>query len=400
MNNALRSTIAATLCLAISACVSPDAEQAQTASASLPALPEMAEVDEVVSRLMRTEGVPGLALAVIDKGEIRYIKSYGLRDVESGAVLDNDTVMYGASLTKFVFATYVLQLVDEGRIDLDKSIADYLPAPLPEYEDYSDLEGDDRWRKLTMRILLGHSTGFPNFRFFPPKGGYDPEGKLQFYFEPGSRYGYSGEGYYIAQLVVEEALNLKVGEELQRRFFDRFGMKRTGMTWRNDFAPNMSTGYTVEGEARGHNARSNARAAGSMDTSIADLAAWVAVFMRSEGLSENSRAEILSPYIAITSRHQFPSLDSAVDPRNEEIGLAAGLGVVTWQSPTGLGFFKGGHNDTTDNMLVCLENGRRCVVLLSNTAKGDKVFPQIVQSVLGNTQMPWRWEYNSPDTLE
>jgi CubicO group peptidase (beta-lactamase class C family) len=398
MKKAIRPFIAAILGLGSVACSFPFFEQTQEDSDSLRgALPQIEEIDAVVSRVMETEEVPGIALAVIDAGEIRYIKSYGFRDIESGAALNNETVMYGASLTKFVFATFVLELVDEGEIDLDRSIADYLPKPLPEYEDYTDIAGEEHWRELTMRILLGHTTGFSNYRFFPPEGGYDPEGKLKFYYAPGSRYGYSGEGYYVAQLVIEEGLNLDVGEEIQRRIFDRFGMKRTGMTWRDDFAPNISIGYTMEGERRGHNARSNARAAGSMDTTIADIAVWIAAFMRNEGLSAEARAEILKPHIAIRSRRQFPTLDPAVNPRNEEVELAAGLGVVTWQSPSGLGFFKGGHSDTTDNLLVCLENGKRCVVLLSNTAKGDRVFPQIVRSILGDVRLPWAWEYSSLD---
>ena len=77
--------------------------------------------------------------------------------------------MYGASLTKAVFAYTVMQLVEEGRIDLDRPIADYLPKPLPEYGNldaygnWGDLAGDERWRRITPRILLTHSAGFANF---------------------------------------------------------------------------------------------------------------------------------------------------------------------------------------------------------------------------------------------
>ena len=88
--------------------------------------------------------------------------------------------MYGASLTKAVFAYTVLQLVDEGRIGLDVPIDRYLDKPLPDYTEaavedkyarWSDLAGDERWRKLTPRILLTHSAGFANFGFLEPDGG-------------------------------------------------------------------------------------------------------------------------------------------------------------------------------------------------------------------------------------
>lgn len=98
--------------------------------------------------------------------------------METETPLDENTVMYGASLTKFMFATYVMQLAEEGKIDIDVSIAQQLPKPLPAYERFADLHGDERWKQLTLRVLLSHFTGFPNYRFFPPTGGFDPNGKI------------------------------------------------------------------------------------------------------------------------------------------------------------------------------------------------------------------------------
>ena len=118
---------------------------------------------------MQLTGAQGMGLAVIENGEVSYVGSYGRRNA-SGAGLNIFTIMYGASLTKAAFAYMVMQLVDEGVIDLDTSIAKYLPKPLPDYpteEKYapwSDLKGDERWRKLTPRILLTHSSGFTILR--------------------------------------------------------------------------------------------------------------------------------------------------------------------------------------------------------------------------------------------
>ncbi len=120
---------------------------------------DAAAIDAEARRLMARESVQGLALAVIEDGEVVHVAAYGRRNVERDLPLTTDTIMYGASLTKTAFAYMVMQLVDEGRLDLDASVADLLPRPLPEYEDYADLAGDERWRALTPRILLTHTIG-------------------------------------------------------------------------------------------------------------------------------------------------------------------------------------------------------------------------------------------------
>ncbi|GAH37575.1 unnamed protein product, partial [marine sediment metagenome] len=132
-----------------------------------------AALDAKAQQLMAAAQVPGLALAVIENGRIVHLRAYGERNVAERLPLEADTTMYAASLTKTMFAYAVMTLVDEGRIDLDRSIADYLPKPLPAYDKYADLAGDERWRKLTVRRLLDHTSGFPNFRFFTAKG-YEP----------------------------------------------------------------------------------------------------------------------------------------------------------------------------------------------------------------------------------
>jgi hypothetical protein len=75
--------------------------------------------------------------------------------------------------------------------------------------------------------------------------------------------------------------------------------------------------------------------------------------------------------------------------------VAAGLGVITFNGPQGRGFQKGGHNDSTGNTWVCLERQKSCVVILSNDVRAEPMFPGIVQSVLGETGMPWSWEYGA-----
>lgn len=365
----------------------PGAAQAERMSAA-----RAAAIDAEIRAAMARTGARGLALAVVEDGRPVLVRAWGHRN-QAGAPLGTDTVMYGASLTKSVFAFLAMQLVEEGRLVLDRPVAAYLPRPLPDYGNleaygaWGDLAGDDRWRALTPRMLLSHSSGFANFSFF------EPDGKLRFHFAPGTRYGYSGEGIILLQFALEQGLGLRVGDEAQRRVFDRFGMTRTSLVWRPGFAGDLADGWDANGRAEPHDQRGRVRAAGSMDTSIADFARFAAAFSRGEGLSEATRAEMLRPQLAITTRSQFPTLQPEAPAERRWPGLAAGLGLVLFEGPQGRGYFKGGHNDTTANIWACLERGRRCVVILANDVRAEPAFPALVDSILGETGLPWRWEY-------
>lgn len=354
------------------------------------ALPSGELMDAEAQRLMAIEDVKGMAFAVIDRGQVVHVAAFGLRNVEKRLPLKTDTVMYGASLTKAVVAYLVLQLVDEGKLTLDTPVADLLSKPLPEYAEFADLAGDDRWRKLTPRMLLNHTSGFANFRWI------DDDKTLRFHFDPGTRYGYSGEGFYLLQTVLEEGLKIDLGADAQRRVFDKFGLTRTSLQWRPDFAGNLADGYALDGSFEPHDERSSVSAAGSMDTTISDQAKLWAAIMRGDGLSTASRAEFVRSQFPITSARQFPTLLTATDARGPAIGLSAGLGVIAFDGPAGHVWYKGGHNDWTGNQVICLERGQRCLVLLANSVAAEKIYPALATFVLGNTGMPWWWELGTP----
>jgi CubicO group peptidase (beta-lactamase class C family) len=356
------------------------------------------QIDREARRMMRETNVQGLAMAVVDDGQVAFVRSWGHRNVAANLPLQPDTIMYGASLTKFVFAYMVMQLVDEGALDLDRSIAAYLPRPLPDYPLYEALKSDDRWRKLTPRILLTHSSGLANFAFL------EPDEKMRIHFEPGSRYAYSGEGINLLQFVLETGLGLRAGDEMQRRVFARFGMTRTSMRWRDDFAGNLADGYKSDGSFEPHDKRSRPRAAGSMDTTITDFARFLAGFSRGDGLSARSRAEMIRPQIAIQTPSQFPTLLEAVSPAMTAINLSAGLGVITFDGPFGHAFFKGGHDDSTGNQAICVDKSRRCIAFLSNDVRAERLYQRLTEVTLGDPGMPWSWEgytpYDKPATAE
>jgi CubicO group peptidase (beta-lactamase class C family) len=363
------------------------------------AIPSAAAIDAEAARLMAATKARGMAVAVIDGGQVLHVRAYGQRNA-AGEPLQTDTIMYGASLTKAAFAYTVLQFVDDGKLTLDSPLATYLAHPLPDYPDdkrygpWSGLAGDERWRQLTARMLLTHSSGFANFAFL------EPDGRLRMHFDPGTRYAYSGAGLILLQFVLERGLGLDVGAEMQRRVFDRLGMTRTSMTWRADFAANLADGWTEDGKAEPHDARSRVRAAGSMDTTIADMARLAAGVINGEGLSPRGAAAMTQPGLPITTASQFPTFQPELPLAERRTDLAAGLGVVTFLGPQGPGFFKGGHNDSTGNTWVCVKPRKRCVVILANDVRAERAFPALVRFILGETGVPWRWEYGGLPFVE
>lgn len=363
--------------------------------AAPPPVPSPARIDAEAKRLMQVAHARGMAVAVVDGGKVVHVAAYGERNA-AGEPLQTDTVMYAASLTKMAFGHLIAQLAQDKVIDLDASIASALDRPLPDYPaepkkyaDYTVLAGDERWRRLTPRLLLNHASGFANFAFL------EPDGKLKFHFDPGSRYGYSGEGLILLQFVLERGLGQDVGTLMQQRVFDRFGMPRTSMMWREDFATNLADGWTAEGTTEPHDERSRVRAAGSMDTTIADMGNFAAGYVSGQGLSASMRRELVRPQLPITTASQFPTLQPELPAAQRRRNLAAGLGVVTFTGPQGAGFYKGGHDDAVGNTLVCVEQGQRCVVILGNDVRAEAAFPALVRFVLGETGVPWEWEYGN-----
>ncbi|WP_308427829.1 serine hydrolase domain-containing protein [Cognatilysobacter bugurensis] len=377
----------------LAACLLVSTAPALCGETSSPAVVE-SQIDIELQRAMAATGANAIAMAVVEDGHVTHVASRGRRNA-AGDPLLTDTVMYGASLTKAAFAYMVMQLVDEELIELDRPISEYLDRPLPDYPDdprygpWSNLADDPRWRSLTPRMLLNHSAGFANFAWL------EPDGKLRIHFEPGSRYAYSGEGYILLQFVLERGLGLDVGKEMQRRVFDRFGMTNTGMTWRPDFADNLADGWSIDGAPEPHDPRSKVRAAGSMDTTIQDMARFAAGYIRGEGLTPQAHAALFRAPLPIATDRQFPTLQSELPAAKRCENLASGLGVEVFDGPQGPGFIRGGHNEITGNVWVCLQRGRRCVVILSNDVRAEAAFPRLVESVLGETGAPWRWKYGA-----
>jgi len=345
-----------------------------------------AEIEETVTRLMREGNVTGLSLAILNDNRVAYVKSFGFRNREEHLPLTENTVMYGASFTKAVFAYMVMQLVGEGLIDLDKPVSQYLPKQLAEYENYRDLASDERYKLITMRMLLSHTTGFPNFRWI------NPDQKLDIKFTPGSKYAYSGEGINLAQFIVEAVTKKDAGEMVRERIFKPFGMTRTSMTWDERFKDDLAIGYDDQGKPLGHNQRKNTRAAGSMDTTISDYARFMEAVMQGKGVTKRMKEVMLTPQIQIFSRAQFPTMSGETTDENRPIKLAYGLGWGLFETPYGKAYFKEGHDDGWENHSVAFPEKKIAIVLMSNSSNGDSLFKELLYTLIRDKYTPWKWE--------
>jgi len=348
------------------------------------------EIDNIINQLIKAARVTGIGVAIINDSKIVYVKSFGFRNKEEQKPLTEETIMYGASFTKAVFAYLVMQLVEEGIIDLDKPIYQYLEKPLPEYEKYKDLAGDERYKLITIRMLLSHTSGFPNWRWI------NSDEKLDIKFTPGAKYSYSGEGINLAQFVIEAVTKKSVGQMMQERIFKPFGMTHTSMIWEERFESNYAIGYDETEKPLGHKKRSSTRAAGSMDTTISDYAKFMQALMQGKGLKPETKKMMLTPQIKIFSKHQFPTPSTEITDENNKIQLSYGLGWGLLHSPYGKAYFKEGHDDGWENYTICFSDKKIALVLMTNSSNGESIFRELLDTLIKDRYTPWQWQNYIP----
>jgi len=336
--------------------------------------------------------VTGCGIAIFHESKVAYLKAYGLRDVEKRLPLTPDTVMTSASLSKAAFAVVVMRLVQDGLLDLDKPIYQYLPKPLPEYPRYADLRGDDRYKRITLRILLSHTSGFPNWRAF------EDDRKLKIHFEPGTRYAYSGEGIDLAQLVVETVTAKSLTVLMQENLYLPLRMNRTSMVWEPRFESDFANGYDEYGRSLGAERWSSPNAAGSMQTTLHDYATFLSALMQHKILNARTFGEMQNAQISIHSAHQFPSLASETTTANDKIRLRYGLGWGLYSSPYGKAFFKEGHDEGWRHLALFFRNGSG-ILIMTNSSNGEGIFKPVIDAVLGATSFPFDWESYTPYNL-
>jgi CubicO group peptidase (beta-lactamase class C family) len=313
--------------------------------------------------------------------------------------MDRETTTWAGSITKGVFATYVMQLVERGEFNLDTPIAKLLPQPLDTYEAYretgAELVKDPAWPRITPRMLLAHTSGLLNFATM------EPDKKFHLHSKPGTQFNYSGEGVNLVQFVIEQQKHQLLDQLMQEALFNPLGMTRSGIIYRKEFASNVSDRFDAAGKFHAQTRRFPAHAAGSMTTSAEDLARFASALFAGKILKPATRKAMLTPFIQLRTVHQF-----ALKPNEGEsaeaaaVGLAYGMGWgLLTRTPFGPAFFKEGHGDGAQNYMICFERRQACIILLTNSDNGELAFRPLLEKILGDTVTPWEWEGYTPEYM-
>lgn len=354
-----------------------------------------AALTQRIQQLMDTAHVAGLGITVFNNNQPVYTQTFGYAKQQEKQPLTPNTNLYGASFSKAVFAYLVMQLAGEKVIDLDKPLVQYLPKSLMDYtfpgrlKDYKDLQGDERYKKITARMCLDHTTGFPNFRWF------EPDNKLRIKFEPGSRVSYSGEGIYLLQLVLQEITGKDLESMAQERVFKPCGMTNTSYNWQPRFEANMAAGHDSSGKSLGFPRRS-ANAAGSMTTTLQDYTQFYTALIQGKGLKPAQWKDMTSPQIRIRSVQQFGPLSWKDSTLNDNIQLSYGLGFGVIKTPYGRGYFKEGHDDGWAHYSIAFPDKKIAILIMTNSDNGESIFRDLLAGAIGDTFTPWYWENYIP----
>lgn len=346
---------------------------------------QVAHMEEIITSIMEKAHIPGLSMAIINDNKIVYTKGFGLRSNDSTLTIDTETIMGAASLSKTVFAYLVMLLVDDGVIDLDTPLQDYLPEPLPDNPYYSDLRGDDRYKLITARMVLSHTTGFPNWRFLTQ------DNKLAFLSEPGTRFGYSGEGIVLLQSVIEQITNKNLETLAKERIFQPLEMTRTSYVWQNSYDENYAFPHDRYARSRSKGKRTNPDAAGSMQTTATDYARFITALLASDGQRIPLADVMFEKQISITSPRMFGprSFDDTNDYSNIDLGWSLGFG--RFSTDKGQAIFHTGNDFGYQNYTVIHVDARIGLVLLCNSDNFESVADELVEAAIGDTDSPFTW---------
>lgn len=296
--------------------------------------------------------IPGLAIAIIERGETVWSAGFGSRDSTGGRVLANHTVFEAASLSKPLIAYAALRLVDAAKFDLDR--------PLVEYTPYPDFRSDPRGRVVTARMVLAHTTGLQNERI-----GSD---SLRFSFTPGTQFQYSGEGYAYLGRVIEAITGSDLAEAVTTLVFKPLGMNRSSFVWNTRFDDDAALGHGRFGETRRPSRPAVARAPSSLHTTISDYVRFLRAVQRGTGLKQATWRSMLTPAIDVA-----PS-------------VSWGLGWAIEKGSAGLSLVHHGDNSNSGfTAFALLDVGRRCgVVYFANSANGLSIVREVASTISGS----------------
>ena len=355
------------------------------------------DLDKKIQALMKAANVQGMAITIFNNKKTIYKKTFGYKRIDTKEPIKTRTNIYGASLSKVVFSVLVLKLVEEGKLELDKPLQEYLPKPIYEYtptkkwhDNYADLKADSLYRKITARMCLNHTSGFPNWRW------YEPDQKLRVKFTPGSRYNYSGEGMVYLQVVLEHMLGRSLEELMQEKIFIPLKMKRSSYTWQSSFEDDYCHGHQATGKLYEKDKDNDARSASTLETTLDDYTLFTEAVLNGTVLKKPMASEMFRPQIRLRSIQQFGPLQFRDSTGNDAIQLSYGLGWVLLQSPYGTGAFKEGHGDGFQHYSILFPEVGTGIIIMSNSDNAESIFKELLEITIGDTYTPWYWENYIP----
>jgi CubicO group peptidase (beta-lactamase class C family) len=319
----------------------------------------MERIASALPELMATHHVPGVAVALVRDRRVVAQRGFGVKRAGGDDPVDENTVFEACSMTKPVFAYVVLKLREAGDLDIDK--------PLDEYLDEPYLSDDPRHKRITARMVLSHTSGFPNWR----KGGRQGGGSLKTEFEPGTKFQYSGEGFLYLQRVVEHRTSAPADELVRRKLLEPLRMRHSDMVWQDRFEKLAAAGHDAEGKPEANRPLyKSPNAAYTLYTTPGDYALFLIEIMRADraapqSLSKESVAEML------TRTSNVESIDNA-----------RGLGWAIQKTPRGDRIHHSGANGT----------GFRCycrfdpadgsgIVIMTNAIGGKKLYDALLEGL-------------------
>ncbi len=298
---------------------------------------------------LEDKNVPAVSIGIIEEGEIKYVKAFG--EIQKGVPAEVDSIFNIASMTKPVVAMLTLKLVEEGKWKLDEPLFHYWVDP--------DVANDIRHKKLTTRHVLNHQTGFINWRR------EHPTRKLTFDFEPGSGFGYSGEGYNYLMKALENKFKKPLEKLLDSLIFKPIGMENTQYWDESIDTLRLAHCHDAKGNDYNFSYETSVSGAGNILSTAEDYSKFLIYVMNGAGLSQNLYDEMLKPKVTV----------------NEH--LSYGLG---WQILTGLpngeyALEHGGTNTGMWSMSLILPKSQRGIVVMTNGDSGIFIYKNIIEEV-------------------
>ncbi|WP_276876735.1 serine hydrolase [Chryseobacterium joostei] len=309
------------------------------------------ENDQEIENWLKENKIPTLGLGIIDGGELKQVKVFG--EIKKNVSAPYNTYFNVASLTKPVTAMVALRLISLGKWKLDESIDTYWTDP--------DIINDLRHKKLTTRLILSHQTGFPNWRWM------NADKKLNFQFDPGTKYQYSGEGFEYLRKALEKKFKKPLEQLAQELIFQPMRMNDTQYIWdQNTDESRFAIGYNEKGDPYPTEKNKTANAADDLHTTIEDYGNFMVNVMKGKDLNPEVFQEMIKKQSKIKEDVYFGLGLSVYDLGNGDYALS-----------------HGGADKGTRCIAFVLPKTGKGILIFTNVDDGYKVYEKLVLHYLG-----------------